>query len=47
MMIGRVKGVDAYRQALNEFVRDYPASKLLPRAQEMQAAADQPTANRK
>ncbi|GAB3640866.1 type IX secretion system periplasmic lipoprotein PorW/SprE [Spirosoma arcticum] len=47
MMIGRVKGIDAYRLALNEFVRDYPASKLLPRAQEMQAAADQPTANRK
>lgn len=47
MMIGRVKGIEAYRLALNEFVRDYPASKLLPRAQEMQAAADQPTANRK
>lgn len=47
MMIGRVKGTDAYRLALNEFVRDYPASKLLPRAQEMQAAADQPTAKRK
>ena len=47
MMIGRVQGVDAYRKALNEFVRDYPASKLLPRARDMQAAADQPTANRK
>ena len=47
MMIGRVRGVDAYRQALNEFMRDYPASQLLPRAREMQAAADQPTANRK
>ena len=47
MMVGRVKGIEAYRLALNEFVRDYPASKLLPRAQEMQAAADQPTANRK
>ena len=47
MMIGRVQGVDAYRQALTEFVRDYPASKLLPRVQEMQAAANQPTANRK
>ena len=47
MMIGRVQGVDAYRKALNEFIRDYPASKLLPRARDMQAAADQPTANRK
>ena len=47
MMIGRIQGVEAYRKALNEFVRDYPASKLLPRAREMQTAADQPTANRK
>ncbi len=47
MMIGRVQGVDAYRQALNEFVRDYPVSTLLPRARDMQAAADQPTAKSK
>ena len=47
MLIGRVRGVDAYRQALNEFVRDYPGSKLLFRVQEMQVAADQPTAKRK
>jgi tetratricopeptide (TPR) repeat protein len=47
MLIGRVRGVDAYRQALNEFVRDYPGSKLLPRAREMQVAADQSTATRK
>jgi outer membrane protein assembly factor BamD (BamD/ComL family) len=47
MMIGRAQGADAYRQALNEFVRDYPASKLLPRAREMLTAADQQTANRK
>ena len=47
MMIGRIQGVEAYRKVLNEFVRDYPASKLLPRAREMQTAADQPTANRK
>lgn len=45
MLIGRLKGVDVYRQVLNEFMRDYPASKLLPRAREMQAAANQPTAN--
>ena len=47
MLIGRVRGTDAYRQALNEFVRDYPGSSLLSRAKEMQAAADQLTANRK
>lgn len=47
ILIGKVQGVGPYRQALNEFVRDYPASALLSRAKEMQAAADQPTANRK
>ena len=47
MLVGRVRGTDAYRQALNEFVRDYPGSQLLLRAKEMQAAADQFTANRK
>ncbi|MFD2573928.1 tetratricopeptide repeat protein [Spirosoma soli] len=47
ILVGKVQGVEAYRQALNEFVRDYPASQLLPRAKEMQAAADQPTAKRK
>ncbi|QJW88907.1 tetratricopeptide repeat protein [Spirosoma taeanense] len=47
ILVGRVQGIDAYRQAMNEFVRDYPGSKLLPRVKEMQAAADQPTAKRK
>jgi tetratricopeptide (TPR) repeat protein len=47
ILIGKVQGTDTYRQALNEFVRDYPASQLLPRVKEMQAAADQPTAKRK
>ncbi|MFD2936834.1 type IX secretion system periplasmic lipoprotein PorW/SprE [Spirosoma flavum] len=47
MLVGKVKGVDAYRQALTEFVRDYPASQLLPHVKEMQAAADQTTAKRK
>lgn len=47
MLIGRVQNVDAYRQALNEFVRDYPASQLLPRVKEMQLAASQPTAKNK
>lgn len=45
MLIGRVQGAVAYRQALNEFVRDYPASTLLPRVKDMQAAAELPTAN--
>ncbi|QMW00434.1 type IX secretion system periplasmic lipoprotein PorW/SprE [Spirosoma foliorum] len=47
MLIGKVQNVDAYRQALNEFVRDYPGSQLLPRVKEMQTAADQATAKRK
>ncbi len=47
MLVGRVQGADAYRQALAEFVRDYPASSLLPTVRDMQAAADQPTAKRK
>lgn len=47
ILTGKVQGVDAYRQALSEFVRDYPASLLLPRVKEMQAAADQMTAKRK
>jgi hypothetical protein len=42
-----VKGADEYRQALTEFVRDYPGSQLLPHVKEMQAAADQVTAKRK
>lgn len=47
ILVGKVQGVEAYRQALTEFVRDYPVSQLLPRAKEMQAAADQTTAKRK
>ena len=47
MLVGKVKSVDEYRQALSDFVRDYPASQLLPRAREMQIAADQTTAKRK
>ena len=46
ILVGRVQNADAYRRALDEFVRDYPASQLLPRAKEMQAAAGQ-TAKRK
>ncbi|GAB3560199.1 type IX secretion system periplasmic lipoprotein PorW/SprE [Spirosoma fluminis] len=47
ILVGKVQGADPYRQALNEFVRDYPASQLLPRVKEMQALADQQTAKRK
>ncbi|RIV26916.1 hypothetical protein DYU11_00920 [Fibrisoma montanum] len=47
ILIGRVQGADPYRQALSEFIRDYPSSSLLPRVKELQAAADQPTAKRK
>jgi outer membrane protein assembly factor BamD (BamD/ComL family) len=47
ILIGRTQGVDAYRQALGEFVRDYPLSPLLSHIKERQAAADQLTAKRK
>jgi len=47
ILIGRVQTTDAYRQALSEFIRDYPTSTLLPRAKEMQSAANQATAKRK
>ncbi|RAJ95594.1 tetratricopeptide repeat protein [Larkinella arboricola] len=47
ILIGKVRGVEPYRQALIEFIRDYPASPLLPKVKEMQVAAEQPTAKRK
>ena len=47
ILIGKVQPVEAYRQALAEFVRDYPGSALLAHVKEMQTAADQVTANRK
>ncbi len=34
-LIGKVRGRDAYLQAINEFIRLYPESALLPRVQEM------------
>jgi tetratricopeptide (TPR) repeat protein len=34
-LIGKVQGRDAYLQAINEFIRLYPESSLLPRVQEM------------
>ncbi|MVM38317.1 tetratricopeptide repeat protein [Spirosoma sp. HMF3257] len=47
MLVGRVQTVEAYRQALTEFIRDYPGSQLLPRVKEMQTAAEQATTKRK
>ncbi|AUD01495.1 type IX secretion system periplasmic lipoprotein PorW/SprE [Spirosoma pollinicola] len=47
LLVGKVKGIDDYRQAISEFVRDYPGSQLLPHVKEMQAAADQLSAKRK
>lgn len=47
ILIGKVRGVEPYRQALTEFIRDYPTSSLLPKVREMQVAAEQPTAKRK
>lgn len=47
MLVGSLRGADPYRQALTEFMRDYPASSLLPYAKELQATADQLTAKRK
>ncbi|MGM9506895.1 tetratricopeptide repeat protein [Larkinella sp. GY13] len=47
ILIGKVRGVEPYRQALIEFIRDYPTSSLLPKVREMQVAAEQQTAKRK
>jgi tetratricopeptide (TPR) repeat protein len=47
ILLGQVRGVEAYRQALGDFVRDYPTSPLLPHIKERQAAAEQFTAKRK
>ncbi len=47
LLVGKVKGMDEYRQAINEFIRDYPGSQLLTHVKEMQAAVDQLSAKRK
>ncbi len=47
ILVGRVQGAEAYRQALNEFVRDYPLSPLLSHVKERQVAAEQLSAKRK
>ena len=46
ILVGKAQTADAYRQALTEFIRDYPGSQLLSRVKEMQAAAVQSTAKR-
>ena len=38
ILVGKVKNVEAYQQALTEFLRDYPGSDLIPRAKEMLTA---------
>lgn len=47
ILLGQVRGVDAYRQALGDFVRDYPTSPLLSHVKERQVAAEQLSAKRK
>jgi tetratricopeptide (TPR) repeat protein len=39
MLVGRVKGVDEYKKALESFVKGYPKSNLQTKAKEMQAMA--------
>lgn len=47
LLIGNVQGAEPYRQALSDFIRDYPASPLVPHVKELQTAAEQITAKRK
>lgn len=46
-LVGKVRGRDAYLQAINEFIRLYPDSSLLPRVQEMLEVTGQASARRK
>ncbi|WP_247231913.1 tetratricopeptide repeat protein [Telluribacter sp. SYSU D00476] len=46
-LIGKVQGRDAYLQAINEFIRLYPDSSLLPRVQEMLEVTGQASVRRK
>jgi tetratricopeptide (TPR) repeat protein len=46
-LVGKVRGRDAYLQAINEFIRLYPGSPLLPRVQEMLEVTGQASARRK
>ncbi|WP_228713684.1 type IX secretion system periplasmic lipoprotein PorW/SprE [Arundinibacter roseus] len=46
-LIGKVRGRDAYLQAINEFIRLYPESQFLPRVQEMLEVTGQASLPRK
>jgi tetratricopeptide (TPR) repeat protein len=46
-IIGKLKGREAYVQAINEFIRLYSTSSLIPRVQEMLEVASQSTVRRK
>ncbi|GAB3172162.1 type IX secretion system periplasmic lipoprotein PorW/SprE [Telluribacter humicola] len=46
-LVGKVRGRDAYLQAINEFIRLYPDSALLPRVQEMLEVTGQASVRRK
>lgn len=46
-IIGKIKGREAYVQAINEFIRLYSTSSLIPRVQEMLEVASQSTVRRK
>ncbi len=41
LLVGKLQTPDSYRQALSEFIRDFPGSPLLFRAKEMLAAVNQ------
>ncbi len=47
ILTGHVHGAEKYRQAITDFIRDYPSSPLLPYVKELQTTADQATAKRK
>lgn len=46
ILVGKVKPLDIYKQALTEFIRDYPASQLVPYVKDMQTAANSATAKK-
>lgn len=45
-LVGKLKGKEAYQKALNDFIKDYPTSPLLPRVREI-LESQQATAKRK
>jgi tetratricopeptide (TPR) repeat protein len=46
-LVGKVRGKEAYVQAINEFIRLYPSSSLLPRVQEMLEVTSEASTRRK